>query len=234
MLHDGELQRVAGSQHAQRIGALTAEEADSIDVGSWFGPQYAAERIPRLAHVLLLYRNHTHLHVELKSTQPALPSAVAAKLRDCGWITAESLVGHAPADAASAAGSSHAAASFAVPGLTITSFHLQQLHASMQLLPGVRHGWLVQRIDEGTLDEASHAGVHGIYPRANAATADAVAAALAQGFSVRAWGVKTVELLRQVRSCGCQGATVDWPDVARTALASNFEGIGLPQLQLDD
>lgn len=63
-----------------------------------------------------------------------------------------------------------------------------------QLLPGVRHGWLVQRIDEHSLGAASQAGMHGIYPRANAATAEAVATALAKGFSVRAWGVKNVEV----------------------------------------
>lgn len=63
MLHDGELQRVAGSQHARRIGHLTAGEAECIDVGSWFGPHFAAERIPRLAHVLLRYRDRAHLHV---------------------------------------------------------------------------------------------------------------------------------------------------------------------------
>lgn len=57
----------------------------------------------------------------------------------------------------------------------------------------MRHGWLVQRIDAATLAAARQAGLQGLYPRANAATAAAVADALAAGFSVRAWGVKTIE-----------------------------------------
>jgi hypothetical protein len=35
---------------------------------------------------------------------------------------------------------------WAAPGLTITSFHLQQLQASRALLPHVRHAWLVQEV----------------------------------------------------------------------------------------
>ena len=75
----------------------------------------------------------------------------------------------------------------------------------MQLLPGVRHGWLVQLIDDGTLEAAAEAGVHGLYPRANAVTAAAVAAALADGFSVRAWGVKNVEVSSRGCHLWCRG-----------------------------
>ena len=80
----------------------------------------------------------------------------------------------------------------------------------VQLLPGIRHGWLVQHIDNETLKAAAAAGVHGIYPRANAATAVATAAALAAGFSVRAWGVKNVEVSGYEHICraACQGNTM--------------------------
>ena len=30
-----------------------------------------------------------------------------------------------------------------MPGLTIVSFHLEQLLRAIELMPGVRHGWLV-------------------------------------------------------------------------------------------
>jgi hypothetical protein len=71
----------------------------------------------------------------------------------------------------------------------------------VQLLQDVRHGWLVQHIDDNNLKAAAAAGLHGIYPRANAATAAATAAALAERFSVRAWGVKNVEVTASKRTC---------------------------------
>ena len=156
MLHDGDLQRVAGASQAQPVTELTAVQAMKIDAGSWFGPQFAEQCIPTLAAVLQRYRNRTHLHVvsnvardsadlaidwvvqpicsyiqsnnlgnhiiqELKSQQPGLPAAVAEALQAAGWLenTAVSQGGTA-ADA------------FAAPGLTITSFHIEQLRRSLQ------------------------------------------------------------------------------------------------------
>jgi len=50
-----------------------------------------------------------------------------------------------------------------------------------------------------------------VCPRANVLTPEAVADARRQGLSVRAWGVKTLELLDRVVECGAQGATANWP-----------------------
>lgn len=60
---------------------------------------------------------------ELKSKQEQLPAAVATLVRQHGW--------HALVPAG--AGGQSAAHSWDVPGLTITSFHLQQLQASKQV-----------------------------------------------------------------------------------------------------
>ena len=91
----------------------------------------------------------------------------------------------------------------------------------LQLLPSVRHGWLVQELTEEALAQASAAGIDQICPRANATTREAVTAALARGFSVRGWGVKNESLLLHAVHCGMQGATVDWPHRAATVLAAS-------------
>jgi hypothetical protein len=41
------------------------------------------------------------------------------------------------------------------------------------------------------------------------------------------------QLLRHVHECGVQGATVDWPDIALTAVTTEFQGVGPAELQLD-
>ncbi|GIL43774.1 hypothetical protein Vafri_1398 [Volvox africanus] len=107
---------------------------------------------------------------------------------------------------------------FDVPGLTITSFHLDQLRQSLQLLPEITHGWLVHELTDERIQEALAVGCRQLCPRANVLTADGVQRAVSAGLSVRAWGIKDMQLLRHVEKCGCHGATVNWPRAAREEL----------------
>lgn len=98
----------------------------------------------------------TYCLQELKSQQPQLPVAVASLLQQYGWLetclapqtdsaaaahpqqgstgSAAGSPGSAAAQAAACGGGGGAAAAaFSVPGITITSFHLQQLQASKQV-----------------------------------------------------------------------------------------------------
>ena len=68
----------------------------------------------------------------------------------------------------------------------------------LQVLPDVRHAWLVQELTHEVTAQAYTAGIAQLCPRANAVDASTVAAAREAGFSVRAWGVKSPE----VRSAG--------------------------------
>lgn len=153
-----------------------------------------------------------------------------------------------------------------VPGLTLTSFHLEQLRRLGQeveaeaaggdacadapcLRPGprsssfswLRRHWLVQELDASTVEAIAAfeaeggTGLTGVCPRANAATREGVAAArgalLAARRAVpghappppppemRAWGVRSLALLRHAVEVGADGATVNWPHVARRELA---------------
>ncbi len=73
VLHDGELQRVAGEQQVGCIRDLSAEDAALIDVGSWFGAAFVRERIPRLHDVLRRYHGRTHLHMVPAAVSSARP-----------------------------------------------------------------------------------------------------------------------------------------------------------------
>ncbi len=57
---------------------------------------------------------------ELKSTQEGLPAAAAAELAAAGWLK-NGIAGE------------REEGTWAVPGLTITSFHLDQLRASLKV-----------------------------------------------------------------------------------------------------
>ncbi|WP_410513105.1 glycerophosphodiester phosphodiesterase family protein [Paenibacillus sp. BR2-3] len=64
VIHDHMLDRTTSGRGP--VKAYTLEELRQLDAGSWFDPQFAAERIPTLEEVLQLAKGRCKLHVELK------------------------------------------------------------------------------------------------------------------------------------------------------------------------
>ena len=81
VVHDGDLMRMAGDP--RRVGELTWQDLQAIDIGSKRGPQYAGERVPTLEQVIVLVRGRARLNVELKYNvaDPGLAPAVVDLLR---------------------------------------------------------------------------------------------------------------------------------------------------------
>jgi hypothetical protein len=118
--------------------------------------------------VLRAFLGRAHLHIELKSKQADLPKAVSLALHPTGWVGEDgaptpAALGSSPCSSGdkhqhrklqdSEGGTGQTlpevqedSGAWVAPGLTITSFHLQQLKSSKALLPGVRHAWLVQEV----------------------------------------------------------------------------------------
>ena len=84
LLHDRDLMRVASD--SRPLAELTLDEARKLDVGSFFSPSFAAERIPTLAEVLDLCRGRIKLNIELKVYGPdrRIAGEVARLVRDHG------------------------------------------------------------------------------------------------------------------------------------------------------
>jgi glycerophosphoryl diester phosphodiesterase len=202
VIHDDRLERTTDGTGLLR--AHTLEQVRALSAGARIaGPEaetFANEHVPTLDEVLTRYAGRARLHLELKSAEQELAEVVAPLLRAHGW--------------AAATGPDE------VPGLTVTSFHVEQLHRSRALLPGVPHGWLLTRINRVDLDLAVLLGLAEICPRADTLTAHDVAAAASRGLRVRAWGVRTEQDLLAAAESGAWGATVNWPDRAWDALAN--------------
>jgi glycerophosphoryl diester phosphodiesterase len=62
--HDSDLKKVSGVD--SKIWDATAAELRSIDIGSYFAPSFASERVPTLAEVLEACRGRAKLNIELK------------------------------------------------------------------------------------------------------------------------------------------------------------------------
>jgi len=202
IIHDPLLDRTTnGSGH---VRDHTFAEVRALSAGTWFQPRdggpagFEAERVPTLAEVLDRYHGRTHLHIELKSDEQELVEIIARMILDSGW--------ESPAEP------------FGIPGATITSFHVEQLHRSRLLLPRFRHGWLLPRITEADLNLATTLDLEAICPRADTLTLEAVEAASRAGLTVRAWGVQDEGGLLTACHTGAAGATVSWPERAANAL----------------
>jgi glycerophosphoryl diester phosphodiesterase len=68
LLHDRDLKRVAGDP--RRLADVPYAEVRQMDVGSWFDPAFAGERIPTLAEAIEVARGRIKLHIELKFFGP--------------------------------------------------------------------------------------------------------------------------------------------------------------------
>ena len=64
VIHDSDFMKLAGVN--LRVWEATIEQIAEIDIGSWFGPEFADERVPTLADVLVAVKGRSKLIVELK------------------------------------------------------------------------------------------------------------------------------------------------------------------------
>jgi len=62
--HDSDLAKVSGNP--VKIWAATAEELCSIDIGSYFSPDFKDERVPTLEEILQTCKGKTKVNIELK------------------------------------------------------------------------------------------------------------------------------------------------------------------------
>ena len=84
-LHDETVDRTTDG--AGRIAELTLAQAQQLDAGAWFAPQFAGARIPALAEVFDLAQGKVGLLIELKygfngDFDPHLAPAIAALIHE--------------------------------------------------------------------------------------------------------------------------------------------------------
>ncbi|MCP3902385.1 MAG: hypothetical protein GY715_02020 [Planctomycetes bacterium] len=82
LIHDADLMRV--SSEPARLRDLAYADLADVDVGSWFDPAFADERVGTLQEAIDIARGRIKLNIELKFNwdDPALTPAVARLIRD--------------------------------------------------------------------------------------------------------------------------------------------------------
>ena len=221
VIHDDLIDRTAAEGFSGAVGELTLAELGLVPLRNAEG-QPEGCRIPTLRSLLEKFSGVAHLHLELKSTQVDLARVVHKELSETGWLEPIEERGMVVA-----------------PGVTITSFILEQLQASLPLYEDrskkrVRHMWLVSDATEEVVSTAVANDLAGICPTcavgdkspsaALEALTEQVERIRAEGLDCRCWGVggfgEGEGNLRRAVAAGAQGTTVDWPVRARALLAS--------------
>ena len=192
IIHDEKVDRTSDGKG--KVSEKTLTDIKKLDAGSWFGSKYKNEKIPTLSELLKKYNNKIHLVLELKSDQSDLPKQVSALIENENW---DKIAGNPMSQ---------------IPGLTIVSFHLEQLLRSVELMPVVRHGWLVGELTDTDIDIASKLGIQGIFPYAKMTSEHSVKYAKEKGLFVAVWGIQNAEEVVMLKKIGVSAVTADWPD----------------------
>ena len=182
VIHDDTLDRTTNGSGPVTSHPLAALAA--LDAGSWFDPTFAGERVPTFADVLERYKGRAHIHTEIKGRSAGLARRTVDLIRRLGMVKQ----------------------------VTITSFQKARLEETRAYAPELPTGWLVAETSDERIAEAQALGLTQLCPRADTVTRELVHRLHAAGFVVRAWGVSTEDLMRQVVQAGADGMTVNFPD----------------------
>jgi len=182
VIHDATVDRTTNGKGP--VADHTLAELQALDAGAWFASGFSGERIPTFTEVLQRYKGRVYIHTEIKGHSASLSQQTIGLVRAHGM--AESV--------------------------TITSFQKARLEEARAHAPGMPLGWLVPEVTDTVIGAARELGAVQLCPKASGVTEALVRRLHAEGFVVRAWGVATEELMRQVVEAGADGMTVNFPD----------------------
>ena len=192
IIHDDTVDRTSNGKG--KVSEKTLSDIKKLDFGSWFSPKFKGQKILTLSELLKNYNNKIHLVLELKSQQSELCKQIAALIENENW---DKIAGNPMTQ---------------IPGLTIISFHLEQILRSIELMPVVRHGWLVGELTDTDIDIASKLGIQGIFPNAKLVSEHSISYAKEKGLFVAVWGIQNAEEVVMLKKIGVSAVTSDWPD----------------------
>lgn len=188
LCHDATLERFGYGP--EPVEQKTSDELGHRDMGQWFSPfLYGGERMLFLDELFAAFGDRFTYHLELKGTSLNLPETVSSLIT-----------------------------TFNLRHLCIvTSFSYELLRRMRKADDHVRLGWLIQSLDQHSLQKASDLKLFQLCPRAETVTPLTVRRAKNAVAEVRAWGLsgsqrEVVNLVLKVIHAGCDGMTINWPD----------------------
>ncbi len=191
VIHDSDFMKLSGNPLKVWDGDLA--EIREIDVGSWFGEEFADQRVPTLQQVLEEIRGRSRLVIELKyyGHDQQLEQRVVDLVEDAGM--AEDVV--------------------------IMSLKL----AGVEKIQALRPGWTTGLLAATAIGKLSRVDVDFLAVNQNMANRGFIRRAHATGKRVFVWTINDALSLSRWMSMGVDGVITDEPALARRVLAERAE-----------
>lgn len=180
LFHDDLLNRTSNGQGP--LADHTLAELRALDLGSWFGPASAGERILRLDEFIQDYLPRIPLCLEIKDPLAVEPLMDAIETWDD------------------------------FTSLHVTSFSWRALLRATARIPGLTSGFLSRSFDGDIIWRCAERGLAQICPPAPLLEPALVQEAHDAGLVVRAWGVRDPGDVDRLFASGADGATINWPE----------------------
>jgi glycerophosphoryl diester phosphodiesterase len=183
-IHDNTVNRTTNGQGA--VHDLTLAELQGLDAGSWFGSEFAGERIPTLDEILEFSKKHDIVfYLELKpSGSWGGEHALIGALRESGEI----------------------------PRTVVISFDAGILESLRKIEPTLMTGVLYDGQIEKPIDRALEVGARQLAVRANLVTPTLLMEARKSDLQVVCWTVNHPAHMRLLIEAGVDGIMSDYPD----------------------
>ena len=186
MIHDHTVDRTTDGKGF--VKDLTLAELQKLDVGSWYDPRFAGERIPTLAELLAWAHDRVGVAIEIKNG-PLYYPGIAAKVIDL--VRAHGMARQ----------------------VIVISFDHFVVREVKQLAPEITTGILYagRLVDAVAAAQAAHADA--LHPAWAFVTPDLVQAAHAAGLAVSPWCPNDVPTLRLLDAMGVDSVGTDYPEL---------------------
>jgi glycerophosphoryl diester phosphodiesterase len=196
-IHDGTVNRTTNGQGA--VHDMTLADLRKLDAGSWFGSEFAGERIPTLEEILEFSRkNDVVFYLEIK------PGAA--------WGGEHALIG-----ALRESGE--------IPRAVVISFDAAIVLNLRKIEPTLMTGLLYDGQIENPLEKAVEIGARQLAIRGDLVTPALIAQAKKKDLQVVCWTVNHPAHMRMLAAAGVDGIMSDYPDRLVAAVKKEAESI---------
>lgn len=191
VIHDTSVDRTTDG--TGKVKNMTLEELHQLDAGSWFGEEFAGEKIPTLDEVLDEFRGKSGILIEIKSPAlyPGIEEKIAKKLKERNM--------HKPNN----------------NKVIVQSFNHESVQTFHSLLPSVPVGVLVGYKADGISDDkldtfSSYADY--VNPSKRMVSDELVESIHERDMQIHPWTVRDRESAEALVEAEVDGIITDYPD----------------------
>ncbi|MDF2682031.1 MAG: glycerophosphodiester phosphodiesterase [Brevibacillus sp.] len=190
VIHDTTVDRTTDG--TGKVSSFTLDEIRSLDAGSFFGPDFAGERIPTFEEVLDEFRGKTGILIELKAPElyPGIEEQVAAALSERNMDKPEN------------------------EKIIVQSFNFDSMKTFHELLPDIPVGVLTSNKDDLTDEKLKEFAAYADYvnPTQKLVTEDLVNRIHDLDMQISVWTVRKPEEVEPLLKAGVDDIITDYPD----------------------